>query len=307
MNIRVATRADNEALCALEARTPLVIDGEPYFIRSSSFFDKHDLQERSVVMVAEKDGEAVGVCAGALNQAPLAGQERLLLYIHHERIAPEHQRQGIGGALTQAISAYWKEQAGANIDSSYWYIGAGNQQSRNFAARGGSVPWPVSGWMVIFDTDSGAPAQARPIGAGPIFDIVRLINRTHAGRELFSPYEQVDFGRRLSRSMAYGWGDVYGTLDGGRLRAAAGLWGENIADWGYEHGDESAMAKLVESLLGVARERGHTSLTMFLDPSSSLYPHLAHLPQTRLEMLFYAPRIETPAAPAPLYVDPVYF
>lgn len=307
MNIRVATRSDNQALCALEARTPLVIDGQPYFIRRASFFDKHDIQDRSVVMVAEEDGDLVGVCAGALNQAPLAGQERLLLYIHHERIAPEHQRKGIGGALTQAISAYWKERAGAHIDSSYWYIGAGNQQSRAFAARGGNAPWPGSAWMLMLETAPPAGPAARPIGAGPTFDIVRLINRTHAGKELFRPYEQVDFGRRLSRSPSYGWGDIYGLSEDGRMRAVAGLWDDFVADWGYEQGAEEDMARLLASLLPLARAKGHDNLTLFPDPTSGLEGHLSHLPQVRLEMLFYAPRVEAPAALAPLYVDPVYF
>jgi hypothetical protein len=183
-------------------------------------------------------------------EAPLAGAERLLLYIHHERIAPEHQRKGIGGALTRAISDYWKGQGEEHIDASYWYIATENHQSRSYAERSGTRPWPHRLQMLSLEPGRTAPLQPRKIGAGPTFDIVRLINRTHASKELFRPYENVDFGQRLSRTFAYGWGDIYGAFDGERLVAVAGLWKRTIADYGFEAGTEDAMAGLLASLAG---------------------------------------------------------
>ena len=307
MNIRQATRADNEALCALEARTPLNIGDTPIFIERDNFFETHDLQERTVVMLAEEGSEIIGVCAGALVQAPLAGRDRLLLYTHHERIAPERQRKGVGGALTKAISDYWKDNAAGHIDSSYWYIAAGNQQSRNFAERSGNKPWPVSPVMFTLTPGAASGDKPRQIGAGPTFDIVRLLNGTHEGKDLFRPYEQVDFGQRLSRSVEYGWGDVYGRYHGDRLAAVAGLWKGTVADYGYELGAENEMVALLRSLVAKASWPGHEGLTVFPDPDSALFARLQAFPHSLLELLFYAPRIE-PSAPNPaLYIDPVYF
>jgi hypothetical protein len=62
MNIRQATRADNKALRDLEARTPLNIGDQQIHIERDNFFETHELQERTVVMVAEEAGEIVGVC-----------------------------------------------------------------------------------------------------------------------------------------------------------------------------------------------------------------------------------------------------
>jgi GNAT superfamily N-acetyltransferase len=301
VNIREARREDDAALCALEARTPLRLGDRQVFTPHETFFETHNLQDRTVVMVAEEDAEIVGVCAGALNRAPLAGEDRLLLYVHHARIAPEHQRKGIGGALSSAISGYWKEHESSTIASSYWYIAAGNTQSRNFAERSGNKPWPLSVFLcyVPAAADRGQP---RRIGAGPTFDIVRLINRTHTGEELFRPYEHVDFGQRLSRSIDYGWGDIYGRFEGDRLVAVAGVWKRTVADFGYEAGDESAMASLLKDL---AAARG--DLTILLDGRSPMFRAL-HLDKAQqFEILFYAPRIGAPTAPGVLHVDPVYF
>ncbi|HEY7268928.1 MAG TPA: GNAT family N-acetyltransferase [Dehalococcoidia bacterium] len=306
MNIRIATRGDDGALRALESRTPLNLGEEKLYLHHDRFFEVHELQDRTVVMLAEEGGEVIGVCAGALVEAPLAGADRRLVYMHHERIAPERQRQGVGGALTRAITDYWKEHAGGHIDSSYWFIAARNSQSISFAERGGtSKRWPLSVYLCTIDGASGDSRAPVRVGAGPTFDIVRLINRTHAGEALFRPYEHVDFGRRLSLSGAYGWGDIYGRFAAGteRLVAVAGTWNGFVADFGYELDAEADMAALIRSM-SARSERG---LSILLDGRSPLLPALAIDKESQYELLFYAPRIEVPADPPMLHADPAYF
>ncbi len=325
MNIREATREDNAALCALEKRTPLNLGDNPIWLDRTNFFALHDLQEQTVVMVAEENSEIVGACAGALNHAPIDGKEHLLLYLHHERIDLAHQRSGIGGALTRAVADYWQGRESGEIDSSYWFIAPANSQSRSFAERSGNKPWPVSAWIATFDARPTGLDRPKQVGAGPIFDIVRLINLTHEGEDLFRPYQQVDFGRRLARSGEYGWGDVYGRLSDGALVAVAGVWdrgasttihshtGANgtrgwwIADYGCERGAEDQMAMLLESLCAKAADSGRDTVSVAVCPDSALYGALARLPHTLSEQLLYIPRLDPPAVPKPVYLDPVYF
>jgi GNAT superfamily N-acetyltransferase len=326
MRIREATRADNSALCTLERRTPLEMGDDDLVIERTNFFATHDLQERTVVMVAEDDaGEVAGVCAGALNEAPLAAKQRLLLYIHHERIAPEHQRGGLGGELTRAVADYWKQAGAGHIDSSYWLISPGNRRSRNFAERSGNQPWPRSPYFCSLDATPGGSPSPKRVGAGPTFDIVRLLNRTHAGKDLFRPYEQVDFGQRLARSPAYGWGDVYGRSAGGPLVAVAAVWDRGaatatrrgqdgpprrewvVADYGYEAGAEGEMAALLRELCAAAASAGRDAVSLALDPEGGLYAALRDLPHSLAENLFYAPRIEAPADLPSVYLDPFYW
>ncbi len=325
---REATRADNPALCDLERRTPLRGGDREFFFDRQDFFVVHDLQERSVVMLAEDDGEIVGACAGALNETLVGGEKRLLLYIHHERIAPERQRQGLGGALTSAISEHWKSAGVGHIDSSYWFIGPQNTASRSFASRGGSEPWPEPALNVTFETRPDGRPSPKRIGAGPIFDIVRLVNRTHEGRELFRPYTDVDLGRRLSMSSDYGWGDYYGRFAGDRLVALAGVWGRNramtvmarggdgreerevssfIADYGYEDGAEDEMVVLLADICAAEASKGMTGLDMNIDPRSPLRDAIGALPHHAWEMLLWTPRLDLPANPGSIYLDPAFF
>jgi GNAT superfamily N-acetyltransferase len=313
---RQASRADNDALCDLERRTPLLLGGSWIVFDRAEFFDQHDLQEDAVVWLAEEAGRVIGACAGAVHRAPLAGQERLLLYMHHERVDPARQRRGIGGALTTCIADHFRDR-GLRPDVSYYYIAPGNAPSRAYAERSGARPWPLRAHHVLIPTalasePSGAP---RRVGAGPIFDIVRLINETHAGKDLFRPYEQVDFGQRLARSRHYGWGDVYGRYADGRLVAVAGIWDRGatyasrltpavvegqgrhaparaepvearaapsgpsrswvVADWGHARGAETEIVALLAGLLPLGRAAGRDSLVLHLDRSSALYDALS--------------------------------
>jgi hypothetical protein len=161
--------------------------------------------------------------------------------------------------------------------------------------------------MFTLTSDAASGDKPRQIGAGPTFDIVRLLNAMHIGKELFRPYEQVDFGQRLSRSVEYGWGDVYGRYQADRLVAVAGLWKGTVADYGYEPGAEDEMVALCRSLVARASRPGHEGLTLFPDPASALFARLQALPHSQLELLFYAPRIESSGVNHVVYIDPVYF
>ena len=325
MRIRPATRDDNEALCALERRTPLEMGASSLVLDRTNFFALHDLQARTQVMLAEDEyGAVIGVCAGALNEVTLAGKRRLLLYIHHERIAPEHQRRGVGGALVRALGEHWKDAAAEPVESTYWFIAPENSKSRAYAERG-TRPWPVSAYTCSLQASAEDRPPPKQIGAGPIFDIVRLINRTHEGEELFAPYEQVDFGQRLSRSAEYGWGDIYGRFVDGALVAVAGVWDKgrcllarngpddagkrswSVADYGFEDGAEVEMAALLRDLCARAAAAGRDAVAITLSPTACLYREIAGLPHELSENLLYTPRIEAPADPAPVYLDPLYY
>src|SRR5262249_20657663 len=143
MMIREATAKDNEALCALEGRTSLTLADRAHLSRSNDFFEKHELQREWTVMVAVEDGELVGACAGAPIQTPLAGAERRLVYLHHERIAPEYQRKGLGLLLARALQDHFRQSFDGVMDGAYWFIDSGDQHSRDYVAKAGHRPWPT--------------------------------------------------------------------------------------------------------------------------------------------------------------------
>src|SRR4030042_3117029 len=227
-SIREATAADNEALLELERNSPLDLkDIEITMDRSPHYFASLSLQEDARVMVAEEGGRLVGVCAAARHCVPLLGRPRTLLYIEKGRVLPEFRRRRVSSVLIWALVESGSAR-GAPIDSAYWLISADNRTSLTAVRRGGALPWPKAVHLVDLHTgtDPRTEVPAVRLGTDRAQEIVALLNRTHAGKELFAPYTGERLQARLGRTPDYGWGNWWG-IEGraGRLLAGAGLLG----------------------------------------------------------------------------------
>jgi hypothetical protein len=165
-----------------------------------------------------------------------------------------------------------------------------------------------------------------------------LINRTHAGRDLFRPYTPGSLFDRLDPDRAtdfqpdwtppYCLDDFWVLERGGEIVACAGLWDRgrdvrerwrhpetgaervvsatNLLDAGYGEGNEDALAALVEHLAGVTHAVGRDHLVAPLETLpevSALLSTMSSEPETR----YLQWRADTPALTAPPYLDLVYW
>jgi GNAT superfamily N-acetyltransferase len=332
-SIREATAADNEALLELERSSPLDLgDVEITMDRSPDYFASLSLQEAARVMVAEEGGRLVGVCAAARHCAPLMGRPRALLYIEKGRVLPEFRRQRVSSVLIWALVESWAAR-GNPIDSAYWLISADNSASLTAVRRGGALPWPGAVHLVDLHTEAGPRTESRAVrlGRDRAGEVVALLNRTHAGKELFAPYTEERLEARLGRTPEYGWQNWWG-VEGraGRLVAVAGLldlgrwWrmkrrvkasGEETAssaaavfDFGYAEGGEQQMVELLRHLLGIAASWGRDDLSIHLDPQEGLYPFLPAAARVGADFRLFATGLAVPSADemGHIYLDPVY-
>jgi hypothetical protein len=283
-------------------------------------------------MVAEEGGRLVGVCAAAWHQAPLLGKPRALLYIQKGRTRPEYQRRHISSVLVWALMESWRVR-GKSVDSAYWLISADNRASLTAVQRGGVPLWPKEIHLVDLDTEPGqrGGVPAVRLGPGRAQEVVAILNRTHAGKELFAPYTEERLQARLGRTPEYGWQNWWG-IEGraGRLVAVAGLldlgrwWrmtrrvkasGEETTssaaaafDFAYAEGGEQQMAELLYHLLGVAASWGREDLSICLDPEDGLYPFLPAPARVGADFRFFAAGIAVPSAheTGRFYLDPAY-
>lgn len=327
--IRAATTEDNEALIALERRSPLIVgESELSFDRAPDYFAGQRLQERSLMAAAEAGGALVGVSASALYRTRLLGQERLLSYTHHMRVAPEFQRHGVGRALGKWLRENWLV-AGAKPDRGYAFIDSANSDSLAFASRGeGPGPWPIDGWLQDLPvSDSGTDWSTERVGAADAGAIVALINRTHAGLELFPGYTAASLAARLQRSPRYGWAQWHGLRRGGELVAVAGVYdqGDTVAtimrdrttgetrqlrglvvlDYGFS--DASAMLDLLVALRGLAAANDRQALEISVPDCSPLFEHVQQQSAHTIRFKFLGG--EHPPAdysPRGIYIDPIY-
>jgi len=332
-SIREATAADNEALLELEHSSPLDLgDAEVTLDRSPDYFASLSLQEDARVMVAEEGGRLVGVCAAARHQVYLLGEPRALLYIQKGRTRPEFQRRRISSLLIWALMESWRVR-GTAFDSAYWFISADNRVSLSAVQRGGVPLWPNEVHLVDVDTEAGRRAEVPAVRLKPAQaqEVVALLNRTHAGKELFASYSEEGLQARLSRIPEYDWQNWWG-IEGraGRLVAVAGLldlgrwWrikrrlkasGEEttssaagVFDFGYAEGGEGQMAELLYDLLRVAASWKRDHLSICLDPEDDLYPFLPVGARASVIMRFLAAGIPAPSAEevGRIYLDPAY-
>ena len=333
LTVREATTADNETLLDLERSSPLDLgDVELTMDRSPNYFASLSLQEDARVMVAEEGGRLVGVCAAARHCVPLLGIPRSLLYIEKGRVRAEYRRRRVSSVLIWALVESWSAR-GAPIDSAYWLISADNTTSLTAVRRGGALPWPKAVHLVDLDTQSARRTELPVVrlGRNRAQEVVALLNRTHAGKELFAPYTEEGLKARLERSPDYGWQNWWGIeAGGGRLVAVAGLldlgrwWrmarrvkasGEEttssaaaVFDFGYAQGGEQRMVDLLHHLARTARSWGRDHLSIHLDPQEELYPFLPTAAHVGADFRFFASGIAVPPAQeiGLFYLDPVY-
>ncbi len=316
--IREATHADNDALIDLERRSPLLL-GETTltFDRSPNFFARDELMEHSRMLIAEKDGCPAGVMAAAWYDTLVGGKPVRAVYVHHGRVAIEHQRSGVAPALAVALF----ERLLTKADLFYWYVVPENKVSLGLILRAAPDRWARDPACQHFLLElqpggpKGRPSPARPEQATELY---ALINRTHAGRDLFVPYTEESLAARLSRSADYGWPQVFVRERAGRPVAVAGLWdiggtlrlirtdreGKETAtrpsvilDYGFEEGAEGEIAKLLDDL-GKAMDR-----------EGRLYDLMSRRPHSATSVwgLNIIPGAPLPGRTATPYLDLVYW
>jgi len=332
IRLRASRKQDNDALIALEKRSPLVVgEIELAFDRSPDYYAGSRLQERSQYVLAEQDGRLVGVCASAVHPATVMGRERLLAYTHHERIDPKFQRHGFGRALPRWLGQRWLA-AGIDYDRTYAYIDSKNAASLAFSAsRGGPGPWPVDAWLQDLPANASDPGvHTEPVGPADIDEVVALVNATHGGLELFPIYTPQFLRSRLSRSPQYGWAQWHGLRRDGRLIAAAGVFdqGANVAaiarprgggpetisrslvvlDYGYARGEVQAMMNLLDCLRHLAAASDRQSLEISVPESRPLYGPVMDQASNHIRFKFLGgiPRPHANDHIKGVYIDPVY-
>jgi hypothetical protein len=284
--------------------------------RSPNAVAQFGLQPGCTISVIEKDHQIVACTVWAQANTMIGGKPISIHYASGLRVRGGFRGEGLGDLVRRFPSPALRKPSFGQV--MYMRIGnagmSGFLEAVKFQADRERPQQVVGATYLDAKPSPGADAGVRPVAETGLAACAAMINRTHAGLDLFCPYgperlkSVLDEGfwgdRPPWRPVVYGWKDFFVVEDAGRVVACAGLWdrgrdmreiwhgpnGEQrrvevaaALDLGCEAGHEAALAQLLRHLAGLAAERGRQSLIADLE----------HLPTVKAALADLEPRVES--------------
>jgi Acetyltransferase (GNAT) family len=333
---RDAAYTDNDAFAALWADSPEEIgEWEVTVERGPDAFAQFKLQENVHLPVLALGNELVACCGFSRRNVLIQGRRVSVVYGQALRVRRAYRRKGYGDQVRRldgppasgrpAIGQYdlMRTQNFAVVN---WWKKFVPSSYENVPEQQGGVPGSaVSISQFPAQPDGDDDARIRPARREDMSACAEMINRTHAGMDLFRPYSAerleavLDEGfwseRRESGAnpaldwwkSVYGWRDFFVVEEHGRILACGGLWDRGrdmrerwrrresdeervvaiaaLLDFGFAEGAEDAMAALLRRFIGRAHELGRDYLAAPID----------HLPKLAERMDAMRPEPDTRA------------
>jgi hypothetical protein len=329
LRAREVTARDEEAFTRLWATAPERIgDWEIIVERGPNALAQFQLHEDASVTVIEDRGEIVACTAWSSANLTIAGARTSIHYAMAMRVSAARRREGLG----DIVRRFPRRSLARPTVGQVMFMRVGNDNVEGFLKTVGFRAGASRPQKVVSVTHYAAASLAWPNGARPVRPeeagaCAALINRTHAGFDLYRPLGEESLFLRLNGGawgprpawapLAYGWSDYFVLERGGRIVACAGLWdrardlreqwrngvtGEQrtvsstaLLDFGCEAGCEAELAELVRGLVGRTAELGRTGLMVHLEPHVAVADALSdleHRPEPRiLEWSPYSPEL----------------
>ncbi len=323
---RDADFTDNDAFAALWADSPEEIgEWEVTVERGPDAFAQFKLQENVHLPVLARGSELVACCGFSRRNVLIQGRRFAVVYGQALRVRRAYRRMGYGDQVRRlggppasgrpsigqydlmrtqnfAVVNWWKRF----VPSSYDNVPEGE----------GRVP----GLTVAISQFPAQPvaendARIRLARREDLSACAELINRTHAGMDLFRPYSVewlenvLDEGSWSASQQptgnpgldwwnsVYGWRNYYVLEDKGRITACGGLWDRGrdmrekwrrrgydeartvaiaaVLDFGFAEGAHDAMAAILGRFIGRAHELGRDYLAVPIDHLPALGERMA--------------------------------
>lgn len=314
LRVREATWRDGEALADLYASSPETVrDWRLVVERGPNPYAQFRLQEHANLQVVECKGILLGAAAHATRNSYIAGERIAVHMMSAWRVREGFRGYGLSRLLQSAPgpgSAWFGPVT-------YWYERIDNasegwlKKMRDMAASYDNTVGGLTASVHLFAPDGTADDEPsiRRVERADLPRCVELVNRTHAGLDLFRPYTEEFLETHLDDpswgpkpgfwSPVFGWDDYWVLEDGGEIVACGGLWDRGrdlrevwthtesgecrtieptaLLDWGHAEGRADAMASLIRSFLDRTAALGRSHLMAALEHAPEVLSALAGL------------------------------
>lgn len=199
VQVRDATRDDNDALRAIAASCPMEGDVSVTVTREPDFFQLNRLEgERWRVGVAEVEGRVVGCVMAAERRAYVHGEPRQTLYAGDLKVHSAVRGQGVADALSAWAREAFTGMAGADAPILMTILGGNRAMERRTKGRGGMPHFRRFASLRVYSIPllmprSFADAHLRvsPAAADHVEEMVALWRRVAPERQ-FAPELNVE-------------------------------------------------------------------------------------------------------------------
>ena len=351
--VRQAGWDDNDLLADLCANSPERVGDWNVVVERGPFaFAQFRLQEHAHVVVVEDRRVGLGMVSRSLRNSYIAGERTSVHFISGWRVREGFRGLGISNLLLNGAGP----GHGFFGVSFYWYVRLENQDRTWVDKVTSDMADRPDGWEVAtdkltatvthyVDPTQGQPSRrVRPATASDLAACCALINRTHAGLDLFRPYSEEFLEGRLDDpnwgpkpafiDHVYGWDDFRVVEEDGEIVACGGLWDRGrdlrerwvhretdeehvleptaLMDFGFAESHDAAMVELVEHFLATTADRGRSSMMVPFEQLPTLITACGHLesrPETRelQTMPFASPDLTVEVNVTKPYTDLAYW
>jgi predicted N-acetyltransferase YhbS len=202
IEIRPATRADNEGLLALSRATPMAGTIALRIDRDPDFFALLRMRGESIVYVAVRGYEVIGCISAALRTVYISGAPETAAYVGDMKVHPRSSGSRIALRLIQALEAYLKS---AGIDVCFSVVADGNLRAMPlFEGRLGIPRWISLGRFLV-DGLLPSPRKGRShrysieVAEPDVLPaIANLLDRFHSSRQFAPRLAEDEIARVLS-------------------------------------------------------------------------------------------------------------
>jgi GNAT superfamily N-acetyltransferase len=252
MNIREATKEDNQVLQELQAKCPqgktLIVS----IVNTPDFFARAKAYHSYKVFVACEDNQIVGSAACAIREAFLNGTLRRVGYEFQYFTSPDYRGKGIAGQLHKQIRNYFNQHG---VALSYLLVIEGNLPAmRLFKSLGFNFHRTLTmpSLAIYKKIDVAHQGTIRQIGPEEWSKVSDLLNDTWQDYDLVEPISAEALTQFVNRTPAYNLNNLFVVEDHGEILACLGFW-----DWGQimkiTLKARSLKMKIMGSLLDITR------------------------------------------------------
>lgn len=280
--------------------------------RSPDSLAQFRLQANASISVIEEDGQLVACTVWSPVNCLIGGAPVSIHYAMGLRVHASRRREGLGDLVRRFPSRALQNPTVGQV----LFLRLGNVHMESFLE---AVKFPVGGGRppkmaavahLTAKASAGSEDGVRPVEPGDLAQCAEIINRTHAGLDLFAPYGPESLRHMLDGGVwgdrppwqpppVYGWADFKVVEEAGRIVACGGLWdrgrdmrevwrstaGEEdrrvevaaALDLGCEEGREDALARLLQSFASQAAGLGRQSVIADLGHINAVTEHLGDL------------------------------